>query len=295
MKVVRSKVIGYCFGVANTIEKAEQCIAQAQKEGVPCYSIGAIIHNKDVVSRFSELGMVTTKDPQGLEPGLALIRAHGIADSVRRSYLKAGFTLVDSTCPIVAKGAVALRKAASKGIRTIILGVRGHAETVGLQGVETEDGKRIDSILICNLPEAIELVSSGTLDEESEIVAVVQTTFPEYEYSAITAFLREHYPKIRFSTSPCGATSARQKAAVELAKSCDAIVVIGGRNSENTKALARAVKDACPLPVYCIENCNDLEGDLLRELSGFSTVGLCSGSSTPTSVIREVEEKLERL
>ncbi|MBO6001691.1 MAG: hypothetical protein J6P81_07920 [Spirochaetales bacterium] len=150
MKVIRSKVIGYCFGVSNTIEKAHQCIELSKTMRKPCYSIGSIIHNKDVVKRFQDLGMVTTAKAEGFEPGVALIRAHGIPDSLRRSYLDAGFTLVDSTCPIVAKGAVTLRNAASKGIRTIIIGVKGHAETQGLLGVETQPGKIVDSVLLCS-------------------------------------------------------------------------------------------------------------------------------------------------
>jgi 4-hydroxy-3-methylbut-2-enyl diphosphate reductase len=105
MKVVRSKVIGYCFGVSNTINKAEECIQRSKDEKLPCYSIGQLIHNKDVVEHFMSEGMVNSESPDGLEPGIALVRAHGIPESLRRRYENAGFRIVDSTCPIVAKGA----------------------------------------------------------------------------------------------------------------------------------------------------------------------------------------------
>lgn len=293
MKVVRSKVIGYCFGVSNTIEKAGLCIDKAREENLPCYSIGQIIHNKDVVKYFTDLGMKVTEWCEGFEPGVALIRAHGIPDSLHRSYQEAGFILIDSTCPIVAKGASALRKAARNGKKTIIIGVKGHAETIGLQGVETSEGP-VDSLLICSMEDAQALVDGGRFSEDDEIVVVVQTTFPEKEFNSIRRYLKTYFKNIRFSTTPCGATSSRIRAAKELAEQCDAVFVIGGRNSENTKDLARALEETGK-PVYCIENQKDLDNDLLEKVSGFSTVGICSGSSTPTSVIRAVEDKLEKL
>lgn len=292
MKVIRSKVIGYCFGVSNTIEKAQQCIELSKTMGKPCYSIGSIIHNKDVVKRFQDLGMVTTTKAEGFEPGVALIRAHGIPDSLRRSYTKAGFTLVDSTCPIVAKGAVTLRNAASKGIHTIIIGVKGHAETEGLQGVETDEGKVVDSILLCSTDDARSLIESKSLSENEKIVVVVQTTFPDSEFQKIREVLKLYFKDIRFSNAPCGATAKRQKAAKELASLCDAVVVIGGRESENTKVLAKVVGQS-KKTVFCIENADDITPEMKKDLSSFSTVGICSGSSTPTSAIRKVEEILE--
>ena len=292
MRVIRSKVIGYCFGVANTIEKAQQCIELSKTMNKPCYSIGSIIHNKDVVKGFQDLGMVTTTKADGLVPGVALIRAHGIPDSLRRSYSDAGFTLVDSTCPIVAKGAVTLRNAASKGIRTIIIGVKGHAETEGLQGVETEEGKTVDSVLLCSIDDAKILVKSKAIAEDEKIVVVVQTTFPDSEFQKIREVLKDYFKDIRFSNVPCGATEKRQKAALALASDCDAVVVIGGKESENTKVLASVVRQSGK-PVFCIENADDISSDMKKELSAFSVIGVCSGSSTPTSAIRKVEEILE--
>ena len=157
MKVVRSKVIGYCFGVSNTINKAEECIQRSREENLPCYSIGQLIHNKDVVEHFTSQGMRNSESPDGLEPGIALVRAHGIPEKLRHQYEKAGFTIVDSTCPIVAKGADTIRKAAQKGYDTIIIGVKGHAETIGLLGVELPDGSEIKSHLICCMEDARKL------------------------------------------------------------------------------------------------------------------------------------------
>ena len=294
MKVVRSSVIGYCFGVANSIDKAGEGIRKAAQLGVPCYSIGPIIHNKDVVRGFEKQGMVATRDCKSVAPGVAVIRAHGIPDSLRREYLDAGFTLVDSTCPIVAKGAATLRKAAASGIGTVIIGVQGHAETVGLQGVEDLQGKPVSSRLVTCMADAEALVASHVFPENDPIVVVVQTTFSEKEFLAIRKYLKGCFPKIRFSNSPCGATIARNKAALLLAQQTDAVIVIGGKESENTKGLARKVAETGK-PVFSIENEKDLDEELLKTLSGFSSVGICSGSSTPTAIIRAVEEILEEI
>ena len=294
MKVVRSKVIGYCFGVANSIDKAAECIEMAKKENLPCYSIGSLIHNKDVVGYFAAQGMKNSEGPEGLEPGIALVRAHGIPEKLRRAYVNAGFKVVDSTCPIVAKGAVKVRNAAQKGCSTIIIGVKGHAEAIGLMGVELPDGSPVRSRLVSCLEDAVELVNSGELSSDDEIVVVVQTTFPIREFQTIKRCLKAGFSRIRFSNSPCGATEARGKAAVELASQTDAVIVIGGLNSENTNGLARLVSDAGK-PVFRIENEKDLDDELLKVLSGYSCVGICSGSSTPTVTIKAVEEILEKL
>ena len=294
MKVVRSKVIGYCFGVANTIEKAGDCIAMAREENLPCYSIGSLIHNKDVVESFAQQGLRISDSPDGLEPGIALVRAHGIPDALRRRYADAGFRVVDSTCPIVAKGAATLRKAAQKGFKTIIIGVKGHAEAIGLMGVELPDGTPVRSVLISSIEDARDLRYSGGLDPDADIIVVVQTTFPVKEFQAIRRFLKSGFSRIRFSNSPCGATETRSKAALELASQTDAVIVIGGKNSENTKGLARIAANSGK-PVFSIENDKDLDDDLLKKLSGFTSVGICSGSSTPTSIIRAVEELLSGL
>lgn len=294
MKVVRSKVIGYCFGVANSIDKAVECIEMARIENLPCYSIGSLIHNKDVVGHFSAQGMKNSEGPEGLEPGIALVRAHGIPEKLRRAYTDAGFKVVDSTCPIVAKGANTVRKVAQKGYKTVIIGVKGHAEAIGLMGVELPDGSPVRSRLVSCPEDAENLINSGELNPDDEITVVVQSTFPIREFQRIKRCLKAGFSRIRFSNSPCGATEARGKAAVELASQTDAVIVIGGLNSENTNGLARLVSDAGK-PVFRIENEKDLDPELLAALRTYSCVGICGGSSTPTTTIRAVEKILEKL
>lgn len=294
MKVLRSKVLGYCFGVANTIEKAHACTVNARQKGCPCYSIGNLIHNEDVVRRFESQGLVSIKSPEGITPGIALIRAHGIPDRDRRAFQQLGFELVDSTCPIVAKGAQTIRNAALKGRRTIVLGVKDHAETLGLLGVETPDCKAVPSILLCSLSDAVYLVEHGNLDKNEDIVVITQTTFKLSEYNEIKKFLKENFENIRFSNQPCGASKTRIDAVTELSKSCDAVVVVGGKQSENTKGLAMVAMELGK-PVFQILNEKDIDAAMINDLKKYSTVGLCSGSSTPTYVIKAVEDTLAKI
>lgn len=294
MKVLRSKVIGFCFGVSNTIENASKCIEMAKQKGCPCYSIGNLIHNEDVVKHFQKQGLVTIETPSDAQPGIALVRAHGIPDSDRRAFQNAGYELLDSTCPIVAKGSNHLRNAALKGKRTMVIGVKGHAETVGLLGVEVSEGKIVQSALICSMDDAKDVVESGVFDANEEIVVVTQTTFKAAEFQRIRKYLKESYHNIRFSTSPCGASTSRVAAVLELAKNTDAIVVVGGKASENTKGLAIAAAKVGK-PVFEILNETEIDDAMKSRLSGFETVGICSGSSTPTYVLKAVEDVLSKL
>lgn len=294
MKVLRSKVIGFCFGVSNTLENASKCIEMAKQKGCPCYSIGSLIHNEDVVNHFQKQGLVTIKGPSDAQPGIALVRAHGIPDAERRAFLDAGFELLDSTCPIVAKGADYLRKAAKRGKRTIVIGVKGHAETVGLLGVEVSAEKAVQSKLLCSMDDAKELVENGFFEVEEEIVVVTQTTFKASEFQRIKELLSEQYPNIKFANSPCGASTSRVAAVLELAQNTDAVVVVGGKASENTKGLAIAASKVGK-PVFEILNAAEIDDAMKSKLAGFETVGLCSGSSTPTYVFKAVEDALSKL
>lgn len=294
MKVLRSKVIGYCFGVSNTMDNATMCIGLAKQKGCRCYSIGSLIHNEDVVNHFRRQGLEAIKSPSGVVPGIALVRAHGIPDADRRAFMDAGFELVDSTCPIVAKGAKTLRKAALKGHKTMVIGVRGHAETIGLMGVETAPGVLVGSELICSLEEAKSFVANGRFASDDEIVVVTQTTFKAVEFQRIRRYLKENFSNIRFSTSPCGASTSRVAAVLELARQVDAIVVVGGKHSENTKGLAIAVSGTGK-PVFEILNETEIDDEMRRRLAVCESVGICSGSSTPTYVIKAVEDVLSKI
>lgn len=294
MKVLRGNVLGFCFGVSNTLNMAMECLRVAERKGLPCYSIGDLIHNKDVVNYFNEKGLCVIKDPKDAPAGVALIRAHGIPDAGKRAFRAAGYELLDSTCPTVLKGANAIRTAASQGKSIIVLGFAGHAETIGLQGVEVEDGILAKTHLVTSVDDARHFVESSTLNDYDPVFVVTQTTFPRSEYEDIASILKGKFKDIGFGNVPCPACKRRMDDAVATAQRCDAAVVVGGADSANTKNLANEVRKA-GRPVFFVENAAGLDEDTSSKIAQYGLVALLSGSSTPMWVIEEVEAKLKEI
>lgn len=294
MIVKKSPIIGYCYGVANTVKLAYECINLANEKGLPCYSLGKLIHNDGVVSYFEKRGLKPIKTTDGNIPGIALIRAHGIRDCDRRAFQDANFQLIDSTCPTVLKGVNAIRKAAKEDKTIIILGFEGHAETLGLQGVESQKGVLAKTILISCLEDAMALINSDEIDSEKEVFVVTQTTFPMEDYKNITVLLKKRYKNIGFGNVPCVLCEKREQAGYELACQCDCVVVVGGCKSANTKNLAQ-VAGKSGKPVFLVENALGIDQKMVKKLKNYETVALLSGSSTPMERIQEVEQALQAI
>lgn len=294
MKVMRSEILGFCFGVSNTVNKAMECLETAQRKGLPCYSIGELIHNRDVVDYFEGRGMRVIDSPLGVPRGVALVRAHGIPDSSKRAFLEAGFELVDSTCPTVLKGADAIRDAASKGRTVIVLGFAGHAETIGLQGVEDSKGKLVETFLVSSVEDAFSFIENRGSDLLEPMFVVTQTTFPRGLYEKIGTVLKSHFRDIGFGNVPCPACKRRMDEALAVSRACGAAVVVGGRDSSNARNLASEVENA-GRPVFFVENAASLDEETASRIARCGSVALLSGSSTPMWVIDEVESKLKGL
>ena len=286
MQVVKSRFIGYCHGVSDTIKKAESVVKMGRKKGVPYYSIGRLIHNTDVVNYFESLGLKVIDSPD-VKPGIALVRAHGIPDALRESFIQSHFELVDSTCANIQKSRKIMKAAVKNGRTVIVLGVENHAETVCLQGIGG-----VESFLVSSEQQLEQLFASVPRDRA--VCVITQTTFPENLYDCLMEKLVEHYSDIQFGNKLCQACISRKKNALELAQSCDATVVVGGRDSENTKDLALWIKRSGK-PVIFVENAGDINAELDKCLSAYSKVGVCSGTSTPVNVIDEVVHHLESL
>lgn len=294
MKVVRGEILGFCFGVSNTMNKALECLRISQEKGIPCYSIGELIHNRDLVEFFEDKGLSVIESPSDGPKGVALVRAHGLPDSCKRAFRECGFELLDSTCPTVLKGVNAIRDAAAKGKVIVVLGFADHAETLGLQGVEDCDGNVIATSLLSCVDDAVEFVESGGTDFSRPVFVVTQTTFPRDVYERIAAILKGRFKDIGFGNVPCPACRRRMDDAVATAAKCDAAVVVGGAGSANSRNLANEVGKT-GRPVFFIENASSLEGDVACRMAQFESVALLSGSSTPMWVIEEVEKRLKEL
>ncbi|NCB02557.1 MAG: 4-hydroxy-3-methylbut-2-enyl diphosphate reductase [Spirochaetia bacterium] len=284
MLVIRSKVLGYCNGVSRVIEMAQQCIDLAKEKGVAAYTIGWFIHNPNVVARFEEQGMLLIHSPKGVSPGVALIRAHGIPDTLRLEFEEAHFTLIDGTCGTVAYSQQLIRNAKDNQ-QVIIIGLKNHSEVVGLSGVLNSKGTIVPTIVV----EGEEDLASIEHDSKKELLVVVQTTYDADIYAHLLGLLQETYKdRIVIANRLCPSTKRRHDSLLNLMNIVDAILVVGGKKSANTAALARVVEDG-GLPVWHIEDKREIPQEIYR----YEKVGVTAGTSTPEEDIRAIIDILE--
>ena len=289
MKVIRAKSAGFCWGVERAIQIARE-EAQGGKRRV--YTDGPLIHNRQMMNALSkedvrEVGDYQSKEELDLEKteekeSVVVVRAHGISPQ-RRDYLKGlGLPFRDGTCPDVGIIAGKVKSHAEKGYRVVIFGDPDHPEVIGLMGYAQGRGHVVHS------PEDLQ-----NLPDLGEKVAMVsQSTMFTHEFKALTSQLAEKYPSLIVFDTICGATKERQSDLVELVKEgADAIVVIGGKHSANTRKLAK-LASSYDRPTFHVETAEDLDSEMLKE---FSTVGVTAGASTPEFIIRSVCEKLENI
>ena len=211
---------------------------------------------------------------------VVVVRAHGISPQ-RRKYLKdLGLPFRDGTCPDVGIIAGKIKSHAEKGFSVVIFGDPKHPEVTGLLGYADGNGHVISSESdLKRLP-----------DFESGVVMVSQSTMFTHEFKNLSEILRQKYPELVILDTICGATKERQSDLVQLVEQgADAIVVIGGKHSANTRKLAK-LASSYNKPTFHIETAEDLE---LGSFVDFSCVGVTAGASTPEFIIRSVCEKLE--
>lgn len=277
--------MGYCRGVSGVISLAQTCIDMAAEKGLPAYSIGWFIHNPTVVQRFVSQGMIHIDGPAGIPPGVALVRAHGISDPLRKEFIDAGFILIDGTCGTVAHSQQLVRMC-RKDQHVVIVGLRTHSEVVALSSVFDDEGNIVPVSVVETTGDIDKLKAFST----SQFKVVVQTTFDSAQFSTIMEELYFRYPDTILANRLCPSTKRRHDALLEMLKVVDAVLVIGGKISANTTALARLVESR-KVPVWHIEN----EREIPEEIYSFNHVGVTAGTSTPEedidAIIRTLEEK----
>lgn len=273
MIIKKARVLGYCMGV----RKAVDIVYSAVREGAqkPIYTFGPIIHNRVVIEDLKGKGVKVLED-SSLASGTVIIRAHGVRPNVKKS-LEEKAIVIDATCPRVVSSQQIVSEHSSEGYHIIIVGDKNHGEVKGLEGFG-ENCRVIESE-----KEAKELIP------EDKTLVIAQTTFYSPLYERIAAILKEKNPGIKKVESICPMTRSRQEALKELSREVDAILVIGGKNSANTKRLFQTAQELC-------KNCWHIEDhtNIPEEIFSFSKIGISAGASTPDWVIDAVEDALSR-
>ena len=277
-----AKSAGFCFGVQRSVELAEKLI---ESEG-RCASLGQLIHNEDVVRALEQKGMRVVESPAALQPGEAvLVRAHGAAPSVYTELERVGARVTDATCPKVKAIHTIVSRASGEGRFVLIIGMRRHPEVEAIRGWCGEHE------VLENAGEMRDFLERNPGLWEKQITVVVQTTQTRNNFNECCEIIKKRCTNAKISDTICLATFTRQEEAAQLASSCDAMVVIGGRHSANSVHLAQICGEHCA-NVQFIERTDELELDRLRCAD---TVGLTAGASTPAWIIKEVVNKMDEI
>jgi 4-hydroxy-3-methylbut-2-enyl diphosphate reductase len=266
---------GYCAGVERAVDTVERALALY---GSPVYVRKQIVHNSHVVRDLESRGAIFVDALAQVPEGATVVfSAHGIAPAVRREAASLRLTTIDATCPLVTKVHAQARRFAESGYAIVLIGHAGHEEVEGTLGEAPE------AIVLVQSTEDAERVS---LPGDKPLAYVTQTTLSVDETSEIVAVLRRRFPHIEGPRREdiCYATSNRQLAVKELLRAVELLLVVGSRNSSNSQRLVEVAR-AAGVPAYLVD---DVAGIDERWLEGCETVGLTSGASAPERLVAEV-------
>ena len=282
MEYIVGKTAGFCFGVKNAVNSA---MVNLEKEKSMC-CLGEIVHNREVVEELQSMGMNFIEDlNENTTRKATIIRAHGVSKEIYEKAEKSGIRLVDLTCPFVLKIHRMVEEHAKEGYYIFLVGAKSHPETIGTAGFCGNNYSTIESS---------EDIENAIKDfEESKcnkIFMAVQTTFNLEKYGDYANYVRnyceENKVENKIENTICLATKERQEETGKISKEVDFMIVIGGKNSSNTKKLYDIAKKNCN-DTICVETVNDIDSNLLN---GKHKVGIMAGASTPQSSIDKVVE-----
>jgi 4-hydroxy-3-methylbut-2-enyl diphosphate reductase len=278
MRVLVAEVMGMCFGVRDALKVIE---AIDEPEAVTIH--GELVHNEVVLGRLRDRGfrMAAEADRRALPATpLVLITAHGVSDAERQRLAGAGKQLVDTTCPLVARVHKAARALQAEGYHVLVIGRRGHVEVQGI----VEDLASY---------EVVQSADEVRRYPYRRLGIVCQSTAAARNVAKVRAAVAANNPhaEVRFVDTVCHPTKDHQQALERLARQVDAMVVVGGRNSNNTRELVAYCREK-DLPAYHVQGAADLDPAWFR---GCRTVGLTAGTSTLDETIEEVRQALVRL
>ncbi len=268
---------GFCAGVDRAIKIVEMALA---KWGAPVYVRHEIVHNKYVVDDLREKGAVFVEELDECPQDRPVIfSAHGVPKSVPQAAQAREMVYVDATCPLVSKVHIEAQRHADNGLQMIMIGHKGHPETVGTMG-QLPDGEVL-------LVETVEDVAKVDVRDPSKLAFVTQTTLSVDDTADIVAALQARFPAIvgPHKEDICYATTNRQEAVKAMAPKADAMLVVGAPNSSNSKRLVEVGARAGCNYSQLVRRADDIDW---RALDGITSLGITAGASAPEVLIEEV-------
>ncbi len=271
MHVTVAKNAGFCFGVRRAVALAEKRAALG-----PVTTLGPIIHNPRVVEALRGLGAEPVGSPEEITPGAqVIVRSHGIGRDELAALEARGATVWDATCPFVGRIHEMVSRAAAEGRDVIVAGDGAHPEVRGILGWARGRGRAV-----------LDEIPSGPLVKP---LVVSQTTLPREQFQSVARRIVEIAPDAEIRDTICTATALRQAEAAELAAASDVMLVVGGRDSANTRKLFELCAGICPR-TYFVEDASALDG--IEFLPG-DRIGVTAGASTPDCTLKEVVTRMD--
>ncbi len=278
MSIDKASILGFCGGVRRAVQMIETELA----ERGPLHTLGAIVHNAHVVDALAEKGaQMATHLDEVPENGTVAITAHGAGEEVFSEIERRGLRLVDTTCPIVRRAQETAAQLVEEGFTVILYGEAEHPEVRGILSWTRGRGMATQSpdIEIPIGDRGIALIAQTTKNP---------TRFAEFAQTLVKRFTGTAQ-EIRIIDTTCPETGRRYQAAKELARSVEALIVVGSRTSANTRKLAETCREA-GIRTYHIESADEIDSSWLADTSRF---GVTAGASTPDNVINAVVRRLE--
>jgi 4-hydroxy-3-methylbut-2-enyl diphosphate reductase len=278
MKIIRAAEMGMCFGVRDALQIIRQIADPTQ---VTIH--GELVHNPTINKQLQAAGFHQLAEDQRQSPAptpLVLITAHGVSNTERKRLAASGKRLIDTTCPLVRRVHDAAMQLAAEGRHVLLIGKPGHVEVLGI----------VEDLASCDV-----VASPHDVQEYANrrLGIICQTTMPSQQVDEIRTCIARRNPQadIRFVDTVCHPTKRRQQAMLELINCVDAVVVVGGRNSNNTGRLAELCQQHGVLALH-VTGADEIDPDWFN---GVATVGLTAGTSTLDETIAEVHERLEAI
>jgi 4-hydroxy-3-methylbut-2-enyl diphosphate reductase len=269
-KIIVAKVAGFCFGVQRAVDRVME--ARLQRFG-RLTSLGPIVHNNQVINRLTANGIETSADLGEVREGTVILSAHGVAPSTLAEAKAKGLDVVDVTCPFVTRVHRTAQQLVAQGYQLLLVGDADHTEVKGILGAV--DGQA--TVVSC--AEDVKALKLGR-----RVGIVTQTTQKAEDFAAVVAEVCKTTFDVRAYNTICNATDELQDAAVDLARQVDVVIVVGGRQSANTRRL-RDICEAEGVRAYHVET----HEEILEEwLADAETIGVTGGASTPDWLIEDV-------
>lgn len=282
-----AKTAGFCFGVDRAVKIAYE--TAEKKTGKKIYTLGPLIHNPSVVEDLEKHGIGMINSPSEAEEGdTVIIRSHGVGKDVFDELESRGVNIIDATCPFVTKIHKLVAERTAKGDLVLIAGDENHPEVQGILGWADKSGEG-DAEVFPNCVELVKLLRKNCEKSKKGVAILSQTTYNIRMWNQCIVASSE-FSDVTVYDTICTATEKRQSEAEGLSRKCDTMLIIGGRNSSNTKKLYDICAEACRC--YLIEDSRELK-DI--DFSTAKSVGISAGASTPAYIIEEVKKDMTEI